>query len=129
MNRSTPWRITVAVWMVWAAAGCGLEEPGGTDTAAPGPVEPPRIVSLSPALSRTLVDLGLADHVVGRTAYCASLDPAIPIVGDLYELDYERLIRLEPTHVLLQPASATGVDPQLRRLAEERGWTIGAWTS
>ncbi len=85
-----------------------------------------RIVSMSPAISRTLVDFGVEDRIVGRSAWCASLDPAIPVAGDLYDIDYERLIRLEPTHVLVQPPS-TGLDPTLQRLAAERGWVIGRW--
>ncbi len=85
-----------------------------------------RIVSMSPAISRTLLDFGVEDKIVGRSAWCASLDPAIPVAGDLYDIDYERLIRLEPTHVLVQPPS-TGLDPTLQRLAAERGWIIGQW--
>jgi ABC-type Fe3+-hydroxamate transport system substrate-binding protein len=83
---------------------------------------------LSPALSRTLVDLGLGDLVVGRTAYCASLPQDLPVVGSLYDVDFERLIRLEPTHVLVQPPSASGPDPRLQRLGDERGWIIAHWT-
>ncbi len=87
---------------------------------------PPRIVSLSPALTRTLVDLGLEDHIVGRTEFSRSVDPRIAVVGNLYELDYERLIRLKPTHVLVQPP-AGGVDKQLERLCQSRGWQLRQW--
>lgn len=93
--------------------------------AQPGSAEP-RIVSLSPAISRTLADLGLEHHVVGRSPYCHALDPAIPAVGDLLNISYEQLVRLNPTHVLVQPPAA-GVDPQLATLAADRGWTIGRW--
>lgn len=87
---------------------------------------PPRIVSLSPALTRTLVDLGLEDHIVGRTEFSRSVDSQITVVGNLFELDYERLIRLQPTHVFVQPA-AGGVDKQLHRLCRSRGWELGQW--
>ena len=86
-------------------------------------------MSLSPAVSRTLVDFGLDDLIVGRSPWCASLDPAIPVAGDLYAIDYERLIRLRPTHVLVQPPASTGLDPALQRLATEHGWVLGHWTS
>lgn len=86
----------------------------------------PRIVSLSPAISRSLVDLDLAKFIVGRTPYCTALDESIPIVGDLLTIDYEQLIRLNPTHILVQPPAA-GVDPHLAALAENKGWSIGAW--
>ena len=86
----------------------------------------PRIVSLSPAISRTLVDFDLEDHMVGRTPFCASIPQDIPIVGDLFNLDYEMLIRVNPTHVLLQPPSS-GMDSTLQKLAQEHNWSIGSW--
>ena len=113
--------------VVWVAiCGCGRPEQAGP--TALQATAPPRIVSLSPALSRTLLDLGLGDLIVGRSAFCASLPQEIPVVGNLYEVDYERLIRLEPTHVLVQPPSASGPDPQLERLGGRHGWTIAHWT-
>jgi ABC-type hemin transport system substrate-binding protein len=85
-----------------------------------------RIVSFSPAISRTLVDFGLQDRVVGRTPYCESLDHSIPVVGDLLNVSYETLTRLAPTHLLIQPP-LSGIDPHLEALAREKGWTIGRW--
>lgn len=85
-----------------------------------------RIVSLSPAISRTLVDVNVQDKVVGRTPYCAALNPSIPTVGDLVNIDYEQLVRLKPTHVLVQPPQA-GVDQHLIELAQQHGWKIQQW--
>ncbi len=106
-----------------AVTACGSEPPPPSRT----PVSAPRIVSISPAISRTLVDLGLQDNVVGRSAFCRSLDPGIPAVGDLHELDLERLVRLHPTHLLLQPPSGSTPDPQLERMARDLGWTVSRW--
>jgi hypothetical protein len=86
----------------------------------------PRIVSLSPAITRTLVDLGLGDSIVGRTQFCTSASQSIQVVGSLLDIDAERLISTKPTHVLVQPA-AGGMNPEIARLANERGWTVGAW--
>jgi iron complex transport system substrate-binding protein len=88
----------------------------------------PRIVSLSPAISRTLVDLGLGDRIVGRSRFCDFLDPSIPVVGDLLEANYERLISLHPTHVLLQTPAA-GADRRLLALARVHGWEVHQWTA
>lgn len=107
------------------AVACQRSDAPADDTAAAPPT--PRIVSLSPALSRTLLDFGLGDRVVGRTPFCSFLDQAIPVVGSLYDVDYERLIRLDPTHILVQ-RPRSGLDPQLDQLARERGWTIGQWS-
>ena len=123
MQRSTSATLTVTAWMIVAVGLCGCRQ---TRQPPAHPTGALRIVSMSPAISRTLVDFGVEDKIVGRSAWCASLDPAIPVAGDLYDVDYERLIRLDPTHVLVQPPS-TGLDPTLQRLATERGWIIGRW--
>ena len=100
----------------------------GCDRAAPPPLAPqgPRIVSLSPALSRTCLDLELQARIVGRSDFCTFLPRDIPPVGGLYEIDYERLIRLRPTHVLVQPP-AGGLDPHLADLARRYGFVLGQW--
>lgn len=85
-----------------------------------------RVVSLSPAITRTLIDLGLGSVIVGRTPFCEGLPDEVPAVGSLLELDYERLLAVRPTHVLVQPP-AGGLDPELERLASTRGWTLRAW--
>ncbi len=123
MQRSTSATLAVTAWMIVAMLLCGCRQARQPSAQATGTL---RIVSMSPAISRTLVDFGVEAQIVGRSAWCASLDPAIPVAGDLYDIDYERLIRLEPTHVLVQPPS-TGLDPTLQRLAAERGWIIGRW--
>lgn len=107
--------------LVQFAAGCGRNEP-----APVAQDQSLRIVSLSPAISRTLIDFDLDDHIVGRTPFCEALDQQIPVVGDLLNLDYERLVRIRPSHVLVQPPAA-GIDPQLIALAERHGWTVGQW--
>lgn len=107
----------------------GCEQSGGDpsrEAPEPVPADQARIVSLSPAISRTLVDLGIDDRIVGRTPFCESLDRSVPVVGDLLNLDYEQLLRVRPTHVFVQP-QASGMDTRLLDLAEEHHWVIGAW--
>jgi iron complex transport system substrate-binding protein len=93
--------------------------------AGPTDVAPPRIVSLSPAITASVVALGIGDHVVGRTPWCDSVGSSVPIVGDLNDFDAERLVRLNPTHLLVQPPR-TGLDPALAQLAKGRGWVLFA---
>jgi ABC-type Fe3+-hydroxamate transport system substrate-binding protein len=115
--------------LLWVApmiiAACGRAGPDQSPRSAP-PSGEPRLVSLSPAISRTLVDLGLDGFLVGRSAYCTGIDDDLPVCGDLLRVDFERLTRVQPTHLLLQPA-ATGVDPALVELASEQGWVLGQW--
>jgi ABC-type hemin transport system substrate-binding protein len=85
-----------------------------------------RIISLSPALTRTLEDMGFADAIVGCTPFCRPENERAAIVGDLYEVDYEMLVRLQPTHVVVQ-LTAAGPLSELHQLAQARGWGIGSW--
>jgi iron complex transport system substrate-binding protein len=111
--------LLVLVMMVPACREGGSAAPAG----AGGDV---RIVSLSPALSRTAIDLGLEERIVGRSTYCEFLD-GVPVIGDLQRIDYERLIDVRPTHVLVQ-APADGIDTRLVELGASRGWKIASWS-
>ncbi len=82
-----------------------------------------RIVSLSPALTDILIDLELSEYIVGRDSFDEQLDPSIPRVGDLSNLDVERLIALAPTDIVLQ-AGKRGSPSILLKLAESQGWNI-----
>ncbi|KPF66978.1 metal ABC transporter substrate-binding protein [beta proteobacterium AAP99] len=64
----------------------------------------PRIVSLVPSITELLIDLGLREHVVGRTGFC--IHPAdavrdIPKVGGTKDVNLEKIRRLAPTHVIV----------------------------
>lgn len=86
-----------------------------------------RIVALSPAIAITLRDLGLAPRIVGRHGFDRSLPRSIPVCGDQSGIDYEALIRVDPTHVLLEWGSRP-IPARLERLAEERGWEVRTFT-
>ncbi len=95
--------------------------------SGPPPAPPssaPRIVALSPAIAATLRDLGLGDTLVGRHGYDAWSDQSLPICGDQAAgLDYETLLRVRPTHVLLEQ----GREPLSRRLldlAAQHHWQV-----
>lgn len=62
-----------------------------------------RIVSLVPSLTELLWDLGLADGIVGRTAWCIHPRAArrVPKVGGTKDVDLERVRALAPTHVVV----------------------------
>jgi ABC-type Fe3+-hydroxamate transport system substrate-binding protein len=64
----------------------------------------PRIVSLVPSLTELLFSLGLGEHVVGRTGFCVhprDAVRAVPKVGGTKTVDVERVIALEPTHLVV----------------------------
>ncbi|MBM4107380.1 MAG: hypothetical protein FJ255_00955 [Phycisphaerae bacterium] len=108
-------RLLIAILLFAMTAGCG--KPGAP---APGP---PRVVVLSPAAAITLHDLGLAPLAVGRHAFDIALDPTLPVCGDQLGIDYEALLGVDPTHVVIQ-WGAREHPPRLAALAHERGWRI-----
>jgi iron complex transport system substrate-binding protein len=85
-----------------------------------------RIVSLSPGITATIEDIGFGELVVGRSSFCQAVDKDVPVVGDLLEIDYERLLRLAPSDVFVQ-TTASGVDEHLARLAEDGHFTLHPW--
>ncbi len=93
------------------------------------PTEQPegvRIISLSPGITATVVDIGYGDLVIGRSSFCAAVDRKIPVVGDLLQVDYERLLRLAPSDVFVQSTSS-GVDSHLAQLAEDGHFALHDW--
>ncbi|MBM1205851.1 cobalamin-binding protein [Pseudomonas fragi] len=78
-----------------------------------------RVVSLSPALSEMVVELGSADLLVGRLEAGEPLPElaSVPSVGRYGQLDMERLVSLQPDLLLLWPGSVGAAQrEQLRRL-------------
>ena len=82
-----------------------------------------RIVSFSPGITNTIIDSGYGNSIVGRSAFCFHADQSIPVVGDLRTIDYERLLKIAPTHVFVQETVA-GVDEHLRALASQGAFKI-----
>lgn len=78
-----------------------------------------RIVSLSPALTRMVMDLGHGAELVAVGRF----DPEagrLPVAGDYNGADYEKLISLKPTRVLMQ-SEATD---RLIELGQSHGWRV-----
>jgi ABC-type Fe3+-hydroxamate transport system substrate-binding protein len=68
------------------------------------PAPDARIVSLVPSITELLCDLGLARLLVGRTGFCihpAETVAGIPKVGGTKDVNFEKIRKLAPTHVIL----------------------------
>lgn len=59
-----------------------------------------RIVSLSPAITSELFDLGLQGNLVGVTRYCMNPGGKKEIVGNLTDINLEKIILLKPDLIL-----------------------------
>lgn len=68
---------------------------------------PERIVSLAPALTEIIFELGRGESLVGVTTYCDHPPrvKALPRVGGLMDLNLEMLIQLKPDLIVLYPES------------------------
>lgn len=65
------------------------------------PLRPTRVLSLIPAVTRTIVELGAADVLVGRTDYdTLSVLRSLPSVGGGLQPDLERMLALAPDFVV-----------------------------
>ncbi|MFI4892777.1 MAG: ABC transporter substrate-binding protein [Phycisphaerales bacterium JB058] len=97
------------------------------DTKEPGTSETrdnqPRIVSLSPAGSKILIDLGLEETIVGRHNFDRAASADVPPVGEQGAIDYEKLLSIGPTHVIVQTDSQS-MPARLTQIAGEAGFEI-----
>lgn len=91
--------------------------------ALPAELAPARIVVLSPGLAQTLRTLNLAHLVVGRHAFDEWSDPALPVCGDQTGIDFEKLLLVSPTHVLIQWGKRD-LPERLVSLANKQGWVL-----
>jgi ABC-type Fe3+-hydroxamate transport system substrate-binding protein len=112
--------LACALLLLAGWAGCRHRPEGGRAPAPPGrPI--PRMVALSPAIARTLQDLSLGALVVGRHGWDKWTDQSLPVCGDQAGIDYEALLSVRPTHVLLQRSD---IPARLAELATENGWQV-----
>ena len=68
-----------------------------------------RIVSLTPAITETLFEIGAGPEVVGVSDYCNFPEAAkhLPRTGTALTPGYEAIVRLEPSLILCEDAAST----------------------
>lgn len=98
--------LSVSLVLIYMIFGRGAVTPPSTTAVAP--ITPsPRVASTSPAISDSLIELGLGAHIVGRSPYCTGVDASVPVVGDLRDFDAERLALVHPDVLFVQPPLAS----------------------
>ncbi len=100
--------------------------PAVSDATAPDSNPPatfpagPRIISTVPAATLNLVLIGAAGHLVGVSKYDRLYLPDaqqnLPVVGDYQEMNYEQLVKLKPTVLIIQTLDSR-IEPKLRDVA------------
>ena len=77
-----------------------------------------RLVTLAPALTQMVIDLDMEDSLVGVAENDMVASPDLPVVGNYYQVNYEQLLLVKPTHVMIMVGSA-GPPARLQTLARE----------
>ncbi|MFI4859598.1 MAG: ABC transporter substrate-binding protein [Phycisphaerales bacterium JB063] len=107
-------RAGAALLVLWCLAFCvscgGSPTPPSTDDSS---TQALRIVSLSPAVTRMIIDMGGRDLLVG-VAQHDDVSLGLPVCGNYLDPDVERILSLEPDLILTE----SGVQPTSARLAE-----------
>lgn len=117
----------LAILLSLLLAGC--EDTGTTDPNAINPDEPNtksmRLVSLSPALTQIIRDMGQGDLIVGVDDSHALVfdNNTLPTVGTYDNPSSEALIVLRPTHLLVMTGKE-GVPVGLSKLAEANSFKM-----
>ena len=75
-----------------------------------------RVVSLAPAVTRMIVDLGVADVLVGVGEHDDAAPAGLRVVGNFMNIHTEVLVNVRPTHVVAMYGLG-GIPQQLSRLA------------
>lgn len=113
------WRISAVLSVVLAISivfGCG--EDASPEPAPSTEKTGPRLVTLAPALTQMIVDLGMEDAIVGVAEYETAVPPGLPVVGNFAAVNTELLLSTKPTHVLTM-AGPSGPPPRLQELAAQ----------
>lgn len=87
------------------------------------PAKTRRLAVLSPALAQTLRDLGAGDLIVARHGWDSFTPQSTPPVGNEGGIDYESLLKVAPTHVVME-AGAKEAPARLTELAGANAWQI-----
>ncbi|MCE4606501.1 MAG: ABC transporter substrate-binding protein [Desulfurococcales archaeon] len=86
------------------------------------PDDPQRIVSLAPAITDTIYELGAGDKLAGVSVFCDTPPEARekPRVGSYYKVNYRILEQLKPDLILV----TTGAQRDRIYELEEKGYTV-----
>ena len=119
------WCVVVGVMVGGVTLLCGCERGGsGAKPQAAEEGGEVRIVSLSPAFTAVLAELGMSDAIVGVAEHDAAAPDrpgppgGVPVVGSFLSVDYERLATLRPTHLLTVRTRSSPTERTLAFAAE-----------
>ena len=94
-------RVTAVTMVTLAAITLSVIAGNDRSPAAAAPASSPsRIVSLSPSVTRMLIDMGAGNRVAGVTSYCPLPNPHAKNVGTIVQPSMEAIVALRPDMVV-----------------------------
>lgn len=110
--------VWVMCLLLCGLVGCDPSSGGTSSGGRAGTSQGPKIVSLTPAITQMLIDMGKRDQIVGVSQDDdASLGAAV--CGTFNQPDIARIVKLEPDVVLTESPMGGKVPPLLQRAADE----------
>lgn len=109
-----------SIFLLLLGVGCGQHPTASSES------NPLRIVSLTPSLTRMIIDLGLSDAIVGVGSFETRVPAHARIISHHPEIDIESLLALRPTHVFMLRQSAMP-GTRLRLLAKKGRFCFQAY--
>lgn len=103
-------------------AGCGRDD--ASHPAAS--MQQLRYVTLAPAMSQILIDMGQQDRIVGIAQFDFTAAKDLPVVGNYLDINTEKLLSLHPTHVLMMTGKS-GTPISLKQMADQFGFKLLAY--
>ena len=85
-----------------------------------------RYVTLAPAMSQILIDMGEQDQIVGIAQFDMTAAKDLPVVGNYLDINTENLLSLKPTHVLMMTGK-NGTPDSLKQLAKQFDFKLMAY--
>ncbi|MFG0248609.1 MAG: ABC transporter substrate-binding protein [Phycisphaeraceae bacterium JB051] len=83
----------------------------------------PRYVTLAPAMSQILIDMGQQQNIVGIAQFDMTDAKDLPVVGNYLDIHTEKLLKLKPTHVMMMTGK-NGTPDSLKQLAKQHDFEL-----
>ena len=117
--------LTLIVTAIAVATGCDRFPSSSSSEAT----QTPRVVSLAPALTQMIVDMGQAGLLVATSERDPAAPPGLPVVGHFQDINTEALLAANPTHVLTMTGKKARIPGYLKRLARSGKFRLVSYPS
>jgi ABC-type Fe3+-hydroxamate transport system substrate-binding protein len=125
---SGSWRVcaTVLAAVVLMLALTACDRKGDAPATRPATAATMRVVSLAPAITQMMADLGKSALLVGVSENDDAAPAGLPVVGNYVDINTEALLATKPTHVIMM-AGKSGAPARLKEMAASGRFKLVAY--